>query len=227
MTTPPPPSPADDARDARVAAWLAVDPLDEITRARLVRDAVAGADGATPVGADRRRRGPLLAVAAVVVALVAVTLAVLATRDPGSSTTAADTPRTETGPAAAPAPESSRRSDEPVAAAPGQAVAPAGDSAGTALVLADLGDLGDVSTPDRLGAAVAARLSVSGGTTTTTVTGCASDAGRAFGTPVAAGTGEIGGRPATVVVATQAAGTTAAVAVRGRSCARGVSVVLP
>ncbi len=239
MTTPQRPPDADDGRDPRIAGLLEVEPLDEVTRARLVRTALAGADEPSTghEGVQDPERSPerkalaaILSVAAALLVVLVVGLAVLVPR--GSD---------DPGPTALDAPSDSAKRATPAApflpdasAAPTVQEAPAAGSESSALevqpaplALPSLGDLGDVSNETRLARAASARLARPFDATTVTVKGCAASAGNAFGTPVAAGTGTIDGRRAVVVVAEQPAGTTAVVAVRGRSCGRGVSAVLP
>ena len=237
MTTPQRPPDADDGRDPRIAGLLEVAPLDEVTRARLVRTALAGTDEpAGHEGVQEPERSPerkplaaILAVAAAFLVVLVVGLAVLVPRE-------SDVP----GPAALDAPSDSAKRATPAApflpdasAAPAVQEAPAAGSESALevqpapLTLPSLGDLGDVSNETRLARAASARLARPFDAMTVTVKGCAASAGNAFGTPVAAGTGTIDGRRAVVVVAEQPAGTTAVVAVRGRSCGRGVSAVLP
>jgi hypothetical protein len=135
--------------------------------------------------------------------------------------------------------ESAKRAAPPTIATPGAVAAPnleespAAASGSldatvpTSLAVPSLGDLGDVSTESRLARAASVRLARPYDSTTTTIEGCTVAAGRSLGTPVAAGTGTLDGRPAVVVVAEQPTGTTAVIAVRGRSCGRAVSAVLP
>ena len=225
MTTPDTP----DDRDRQVAAWLDVEPLDADTRARLVRAAVDAAVSDSAGTADptsARPLGRLLAVAAALVVLLAVGIAVLVPRSSDDTTLeATDAPTAESAPTdtkVAPSTDLER--------APSAAAVP--DAAGSdvlrqiVLALPSIGDLGNVSTPERLERAVTPRIPPATGAPTVSVPGCAADAGQAFGTPVATGTGRIDGSPAIVVVAEQAAGTTAVVAVRGADCGRAVSVVI-
>jgi len=76
-----------DARDERVAALLEVPPLDDLTRRRLVRSALAGAAPAAPARGAR-----FLRVAAVVVgvAIVGGAAALVLRDDGGNGTEAAD-----------------------------------------------------------------------------------------------------------------------------------------
>lgn len=230
MTAPPspPPGPSADARDLQVAAWLAVDPLDEVTRARLVRTALAGvtdAPGATatPTGSapgaprHRARRVAALAAAAAVAVGLVVGVGVVARDGADDTPTAADAPSPKA------APDRSRRAGD---VETGLAAPEAADAA-PPVVVASIGDLGDVSSQRALERAARAVLSAPFGSPTARLDGCALTAGRSFGTPVAAGRGRIDGVRATVVVAEQPAGSTAVVAVAGRDCDRAVSVILP
>jgi hypothetical protein len=221
MTTPVPPSARDDDRDPQVAAWLAVDPLDSVTRARLVRAALAevAADRiGSPARARRQRLVTLVAIAAVLVGLLVVAGALLGPGSDDSSPTAIDAPATRA------TPEASRESGD--AAAPSSATG-APDQAPVLAPLPSIGDLGDVSTEERLERAARAALAVPPGSGVVSLDGCALSAAEAFGTPVRVGTGRMRGQPATVVVAQQPSGSTAIVAVRGTSCRRAVSVILP
>jgi hypothetical protein len=136
--TPRPHDPAEDARDPRVATWLAVDPLDEVTRARLVRAAVAGASEASP---SARRWVAAVAVAAVLVALLVVAGAVLLSGGDDTATTASRAPAKES------ARDSRGANDAAGSVAPEAAALP--DAAAPA-TLPSVGDLGDVSTEARL-----------------------------------------------------------------------------
>jgi hypothetical protein len=210
MTTrdPRPPRPPADGRDLRVAAWLAVDPLDEVTRGRLVRAALDATESASAPTRPARRLAAAVAVAAALLVILLVGLAVLVPRTEDTRPTALDAPAGKRAAGVDAAPES------------------AGASVPAVLVLPSIGDLGDVSTPDRLARAARPRLPPTIDSTSVTVSGCAVAAGRAFGTPTAAGTARIDGRRAVVIVTEQPAGTTAAVAVEGRTCDRAVSVLL-
>jgi hypothetical protein len=232
--TPPASEPPEGAdRDQTVSSWLAVEPLDEVTRARLVRTALAATAAGTAAEPDAdsapggHRVARLLAVAAALLAVLAVSLAVLLPRDDDTAPTALD--RTEAG-AEAERPGGVGNGSETfsVPAAPDtEAPTAAADQATETLALPDLGALGDVSTSSRLRDAVAATATRDrSGTGTTAVSGCALAAARALGTPTAAGTGTLDGRPATVLAVRRPDGASAAVATRGPSCGRVVSVVL-
>src|SRR5262245_38435161 len=84
----------DDPRDERMAQRLRVEPLDEVTRARLVRTAMAAAETPPAASAKWASRGRVLGIAAVLVVLLAVGLGVLVRNDDsGSGPTAADAPK--------------------------------------------------------------------------------------------------------------------------------------
>ena len=229
MTEPPAPDPrrpegSADARDPQIAEWLAVEPLDEVTRARLVRDALADAGTGDPArpdrgGTGRRARWAVAAsVAAALLVVLAIGLALLVPRGRDTTPTAAD----------APAQESDGRARGPAEDTTGLAApdtAPSPDGAAT-LALPSIGDLGDVSTAVLLERAVQPRLLTPSGAAIP-LTGCAVSAARALGTPIGTGTGTIDGEPAVVIVVDQPTGATAVLAVPGPSCDRVVSVVLP
>lgn len=244
MTAPPPPTPptgpddrSDPDRDPRVAGWLAVEPLDDVTRTRLVGTALAGAAAAssadtadartaagdpavTPIGP--RRRSPyatLVSVAAAVLVALVVVGAVLLPGDGDDSTrTAKGTPPTASASAASGQAGDSARAPQDSALAEADAVP---------LALPSLGDLGDVSTEARLARAARVAFAAGPNASTTPVIGCAVTEAGALGTPAAAGTGTIDGRPAVIVVVAGGSGANAAVAVRVPSCGRTVSAALP
>ena len=224
MSIPDPPElsghdlPPGDARDPRTADWLAVDPLDEVTRARLVGAAMAGseeavAEPAAAVAAPSSRRGPtrVLAVAAALAATLAVGLAVLVPRGDESTPTAADVPASKVAPEAGRAPAS----DSSGALAQSQ-VAPTS--------LSPHGDLGDVSTGALLRAGARSLRDPLFAAPTFIPRACAFEAARSLGTPVAAGTGTVDGKPATVILVERPDGRGGAVAVVDGSCALGPSV---
>jgi hypothetical protein len=146
-----------DARDERIAEALAVPPLDDVTRRRLVRaalDAVpAKADEADEAQPSRERLSWVPLVAAAVVILLVV-VGVLALGGGGDDST--DTAARKNGASA------TSSVDAPLGSA--DAVAPAagpGASSGTVSV-ADLGDLGDLSSS---AARRQARTAIAGSTT--------------------------------------------------------------
>jgi hypothetical protein len=133
---------AADARDPELAAALAVAPLDEMTRRRLVRRAVAAADDA-PLdagwqrGAGGRRTAQITAAVGVAAALVigAVVGTVIVTRPDDPTPTAARAPETSAG-------------ERAEGAAPDPAVTGSGDAEAprsAAALAVDLGDLGSVT----------------------------------------------------------------------------------
>jgi len=227
MTTPPPPRPPDDDRDPRVGAWLAVEPLDEVTRARLVRRAVAEADRPAEPRPCRRPLVAVLAVAAALVVAVVVGIAALVSRDGESSFTAVDAPTSREMTRGAPGAEQFSGDEAPTSGSPAMVPEPTLDALDEqdeqVVALRGLGDLGDVSTPRRLARAIARR--VAAGEPATPLTGCALATSRELGAPVAAGTGRIADRAAVVVVVERADGTRAAIATTP-ACGRVVSADL-
>jgi hypothetical protein len=210
----------DDARDDELAARLQVEPLDEVTRRRLVRRALAepavmGTAPPEPIAPERRdrsRRTRFVAAAAVLLVVAVGVVSLLATSNSQNDST-----------------EAGRRSDQAVRAAPqagsGSAaaqVAPAGNAdqstptaggASSAEAFGDAGvtNLGDVG--DLTAAPARRRLLATIDATPFATTGgagvaAATDAGGLTGTcpltdvahPLAAGTATFDGRGAFVVV---------------------------
>lgn len=196
----------DDDIDPRLAAQLVVEPLDDVTRRRLVRNALDGTDSA-PSEHRRARRSARMLVAAAAIAIVflggGALVAVLDSdgSTPAAAPTPAHTPVEERSATAAPAhPEAQNRLD-------------AGDAFAKAPSPVDLGAVGNLSDP-----AVVASLRVAGSTSPAPAAAAAT--GRVaqlldrldrstcvtVGTPVALATGRLDGRRALVVVALDAAG---------------------
>ena len=212
-----------DERDERIAALLQTEPLDDLTRTRLVRNAMtasapeAPSSGAAPSRARSGRRW--LAVAAAVVVVLAVGLAVFVRTDSDSEPSAARSSRT-------PSPEqldTTAAGDLEHQAFSGRA--------------ASLGDLGDVSTR-----ALLRRAATTATATATDRAPKASDeaAGAITALPqtvttecvpalrgdvVAVGTGTDRGTPVTVYVVRHQDGSLAAVTVDS-DCAVGKPVPL-
>ncbi len=253
---PGPPDDESDERDERLAALLAVDPLPELTRRRLVRGALDATSGIGPspdheaegpwLAAGRRRRVWLGAAAA---AIVAVTVTALVLRGgSGDQPTAARAPTGAGSATTAPARTPSAAQSTPAAGAgsdthpatPGpeaKSLAPgAGPGAGD---LGDLGDLGEVARPATLRARVeqaqqtlqpGARFA-SGDTAASTFSAnpCAAALAAArpgLGPIQAVGTARLHGKPATVVVATEPSGPTVAIVIADAGCAVGAPVQL-
>ena len=213
---------ADEPRDDELARFLAVDPLDDLTRRRLVRRALdeTAADGAlTPTHADDARpsasRRParlaaiLAAAAAVLVVLVVGVVALTRSADDTATVASRSNER-----ALAP---SGTYAD--ASAAPSAGVAAADGAAGPSS-LGEVGDLENAAARRRLLAAVdalpksaAAGASseanatsvASAGTATTSPLGCALDTSDAV---ITTGTGTYGAKPAVVVVTRGTDGTT-------------------
>ncbi len=193
----------DDDIDPRLAAQLAVEPLDDVTRRRLVRNALDAADPAPSEPRRARRSAPMLIAAAAIAIVLLGGGALVAVLDsdgstPAAAPTPAHTPVEERSATAAPAhPEAQNRRDA-FANAPSPV---------------DLGAVGNLSDP-----AVVASLRVAGSTSPAPAAAAAT--GRVaqlldrldgstcvtIGTPVALATGRLDGRRALVVVALDAAG---------------------
>jgi hypothetical protein len=196
---------AADARDARLAALLAVEPLDEITRRRLVQRAVSTVHPTA--------RGRVAAVASIAAAIVVgvVVGALLVHRPyvPGPTTALGNPTATGAAPKAA-------------ADAPAIAVAPGPVNA--------LGNLGDVTTDDKLRSAVAdAEQRGSNANEDARQAPCASTNPTSIGLVaiVAAGVGDSDGRPVAVLIGTSPAGKALAVVVQQPDCTLIRSVKLP
>lgn len=202
--------PRDDTRDPRVGEALRVEPLDEVTRTRLVTTALARAPA--PVRPARRARlisaSAAAAVAAALTAMVVASVVGLGSSDDGSR------------PAATGA-QTSDRARTRADAAPESAASPADRSGQGDATLPDLGDLGDVSVARALRMAVGAVRPAG----TTRPPECALVAARGLGVPVAAGTGTVTGAPVTVFLVEPPQGGRAALVVDAH-CRAGTPVGL-
>lgn len=203
-----------DTRDGEVAQWLEVEPLDELTRRRLVANALREGDAAAAPAAPPTRSSHawrwLTAAAAVVVVLV-VGLALLSG---GGGNDEQATSR-------------DRAALTPKSAAPTRDVGDFGnldDPANLAALRRALGNPADTAEfqapPEAAGDAL--------GSSSDTTSGAASSAGDATrlcgavlpdgGRIVAEGTGTVDGRPATVVLLEAADGTRSLVVVLEDPC---------
>ena len=233
----------DDLRDDRLAALLAVEPLDDVTRRRLVRTALDGdAPAAGAPASGRRPRAWWAAAAAAVVVAIAAGTVVLAsgggderptaqratTRDraAGASTTTAPIPG---APALAPetadgagTPQSGSKTFAPSGeTAPPTTVPGPADSVAAAPV--DLGQLGDVTDVAVLRSRVqAADDEIQASPTPRTTTfACASTLAKArpdLGPAQAVGIATYKGAPASVAVASRSDGTTVIAVVVDKGC---------
>lgn len=192
-----------EADASSLRARLAVAPLDDLTRERLVRAAVAAAPR------RRRRAAPWTAAAAVLLVVTGATLAVLLHRSDEPGPQAA-----RPAPASRPAVELREDAGTPQAAE--------GEVADAALGVADLGDLGEVGSRAALRRAVASAAT----TGSRVLPRCAFDVLRDVGRPTAAGNGTAGGRAVIVVVVARPDGTRVAVVLSGGHCTLGGSVDL-
>jgi hypothetical protein len=217
----PPPDPPDEReqRDESLAARLAVEPLDDVTRTRLVRAAMDAAVPEAPPSAGRaprsRSRRRWLSAAAAVVVVLAVGIAVLTRHDSGSGPTAARV--------------------TPGSAVPNDGVETQQLSVlGGVRALGDLGDVGRATTLRRAVAAAATAAPSSAAKGADEAAGATTALPRAAiptctpslpGDVVAVGTGTAHGKPVTVYVVEHKDGSRAAVVVRD-NCAIGEEVPL-
>jgi len=183
-----------DRRDMRLAALLEVEPLDEVTRRRLVRTAVASAPA-------RRPRLALIVPVAAAIVIGLIVGAVLVNRPDDPTPTAA--PVTGEAPRAA-----------------GQ---PAQQPAGAPPVLGDLGDVTDPAAL-RLALARArstesAEAAEPADKAATTSAGCATTPPPEAGAVVVTATGTADGTPVVIVVGTDPTGAEVAFVLRASDCA--------
>jgi hypothetical protein len=195
-------------RDEHLAALLAVEPLDELTRRRLVQVAVEASESHRPTVA--RWRAAVGVAAALAVGAVVGTVLVNHPDD--------------TMPTAAPK-ATAESTSSPLGGGGADALVPAAGEATTAL-----GDLGDVTDPDALREAIgsARALATSGGSEEIASIPCTGVPAEALGL-VAAGalaTATFTGEPAVVFVGTSPDGTALAVVARAADCAVVTSVAL-
>jgi hypothetical protein len=210
-----------DVRDERLAARLETEPLDEVTRARLVRTAMAATAETTTTSQPSRwsARTRWLAVAAALVVVLAVGLAVVLRDNSGSEPTAARAPKTG-------ASESGSRS---------AADSPELDqNFSTDSGIRPLGDLGDVGSNPKLRRAVSAAgadapsaspLSERSAQAAATSAAAAPCVIKPRGTIVATGSGTAQGETVAVYVVERPNGSRVAVTV-GPNCTVGKPVKL-
>lgn len=197
---------APDERDERLAALLAVPPLDEHTRARLVRRAL----DAAPAPSIRPRRRTLLVGAAAALAVVAVAGTVLLTSSGG-----------------APPNQAARRAAPPrAAAAPRGPIATPG---ATTAAPRDLGPVGDVTDPGRLVQVLAGPASTTGGSLERIREACGTADGSTVGVTRidTVATGVDAGQPVAILVGPDPRGRRVAVAVRLADCIPVQRIALP
>jgi hypothetical protein len=191
-----------DQRDERIAALLEVPPLDEVTRRRLVRTALASTAGP-------RSRLALAVSAAAAVILGLIVGAVVVTRPDDSTETAAR-----------PQDDASTTLEAPAQ----RASAPAADEAGSPAIAAapatDLGDLGSVSSVEELRDKVTAARKREAVQEAPALPACAAQPPDVFGLVVVAavGSGVVGAEPATVLVGTDPSGAEVAVVLQVADC---------
>lgn len=186
-----------DDRDERLAALLAVAPLEDHTRARLVRRALDAAPA-------RRRRPALLLSAAAALLVIVVTGAAILTSGGGGQTSRA-----------------ARRAAPTTPVAGSQAGIPAPGSAAQ-VAPRDLGAVGDVTNPARLRRAVAGPTSTTGRSLDSIRTACGpvgpGGAVRGVTRIDTVGTAVDAGQPTAILVGRDAAGRRVAVVVAVHDC---------
>ncbi len=218
--TPRDPTNEHDERDERLAALLETEPLDEITRARLVRTAMAAIDsGDAAHGAGSRLRW--LSAAAAIVVVLAVGLAVFVRNDSGSQNASTQSAK-------------ALRPNDEIEVLPWESVGTGPDRIASSLP--QLGDLGDVGSRAMLRQAVTAALPAHaqafeerGQTVSPSAAAdaavsalpsvvevdCPAGARPPSGTTIAVGTGTVHGKSVSVWVVEQADGDRVAFAVDG------------
>jgi hypothetical protein len=208
-------------RDGGMAARLAVEPLDEVTRARLVRTALAAqtADQTVDMAAaapGRRRPIRWLAAAAVLVGVLAVGVSLLVR--------SSDSPRTTAGGPTAAKPASGDRSREFSADEQGTGLqenlaAPDSLTSPTAAAVPSLGDLGEVGRASQLRTAVERAKTKTKGTANGRFRPeCPTPAIATAGVLISGGTGTVDGKPVSVYVFEAPDAGKVAVAVLDASC---------
>jgi len=200
----------DGARDDRLAGLLEVEPLDDVTRRRLVSTALRASSP------PARRTSRLVAAVAAATLVVAGGIGLLVVSDDGGSVPTANRSRE-----AQPPLDTSAEARPTPSAAPASTSVVGGATAQSAVAVRDVGDLGNLAGPAALDRARAALAPA--GTTTNDSTdarepsradsliararaaSCAS--GLSDGTVVAVGTGTYDGRDAIVLATERADGT--------------------
>jgi hypothetical protein len=212
----------DGARDERLASFLEVEPLDEVTRRRLVSAALR--ESAPPA----RRTGRVVAAVAAATVVVAGGLGLLALNDDGGGVPTAN----RTPASGEPLDRSAQAAPVPSAAAPSTSVG-ADTTAESATAVLDAGDLGDLEDPAALGREREALAPTAAATADSTsvapssraddlvarVRGASCASELTQGEIVAVGTGTLDGRDVIVVATRRANGTQAAEAIVVDPCA--------
>jgi hypothetical protein len=203
-----------DQRDAQVAQWLEVEPLDDVTRRRLVSTALRDSDAGESNGPARRSRAwQWLSAAAVLVVVVVVGLAVL-TSGGGNDEQASLNDRATATPKAAAATVDVGdygNLDDPANLAALRVALRSPSAASRSAAPSAAGDASD----RQFGSAESAPTSLAGDTAALQLCGAVAPDG---GTVVAQGTGTIAGRRATVVLVEAADGTRTLEAVLENPC---------
>jgi hypothetical protein len=185
-----------DGRDEQLATLLAVAPLEDHTRARLVRRAL----DAAPVSPRRRRPVLLLSAAAALLVIVVTGAAILATSGGGQTSRAA------------------RRAATPTPVAGPQAGAP-GPGAAAQVAPRDLGAIGDVTDAARLRHVVAGPTTATGRSLDSIRPACGPVGATGGVTRIdTVGTAVDAGQPAAILVGRDGTGRRVAVVVALHDC---------
>ncbi|MEX2267557.1 MAG: hypothetical protein WEA75_02610 [Acidimicrobiia bacterium] len=200
-----------DERDEALAELLTVPPLDDVTRRRMVREALD-----RPLPRPSRLIGVASVAAAIAIGALVGAVLVTAPEQPDATTAQR-----------APTPSVS-----PDAETEAERLTPAGAAESSAIPVTPLGDLGDVTKPADLRDAVDVGFQRSAGPTEdSTIIGypCAANAPETFGlvAPSALGIGTYNGVAVTVVIGTSPAGEALAVVVQADTCGVLANVRLP
>jgi hypothetical protein len=186
-----------DGRDERLAALLAVAPLEDHTRARLVGRALDAAPVSSP---GRRRPALLLSAAAALLVIVVTGAAILATSGGGQTSRAA------------------RRAAGPTPVAGPQAGVP-GPGSAAQVAPRDLGAVGDVTDAARLRQVVAGPASATGRSLDSIRPACGPGGAAGGVTHIdTVGTAVDAGQPAAILVGRDGTGRRVAVVVALHDC---------
>jgi hypothetical protein len=225
--------PGATGRDEELAARLAVPPLDELTRRRLVRDALDAAPAAKP---RSHRRVPWWAAAAavLVLAVAATALALRSGSGSGDRPTAA-APTTRPAGGSQPRAESNSGTTAPLSPDRRLAVPAPSQAQASSASLGDLGEVADRRTlRERVAAAqrsFSADKSAAGSAAPASSTlRCATALAAAqpqLGPVLGSGTATFHGAPATVVTARNRSGKLVAVVILDAGCTVEAPVTIP
>jgi hypothetical protein len=215
--------PDDDARDERIRAALEVEPLDDVTRRRLVSTALAATadDSSASVTTTKSLAARWIAAAAAIVVVLVVAFALITAPGGNDEQQASTPPRS-------PVAEQKAAGDTASSSAPQAGTPSAGSAFSPAAV--NVGDFGDLNVPanlarlrtaleaDRAAASANAASSLSPLSASTELDALPCRADLPAGTVKAVGTGTLDGRRAVVVLTTRPDGSRTIDAVLASPC---------